>query len=69
MKKSILAVTLAASVSATAATAEEGATMAPEVITQGTAMASAPANGLVFGILLVGLVAVLASGGSSYMPR
>ena len=65
MKRTVLAAALTASVTATAATSEQGATMAPEVITQGTAMASAPDNGLVFGILLVGLLAVIADSGAS----
>ena len=67
MKKTVLAAALAASVTATAATAEESATMAPDIITQSAAASSAPNNTFVFGILLVGLLAVLASGGSSGM--
>jgi hypothetical protein len=70
MKRTVLAATLAAAFTASTAAADGGATMSPDVITQGAATASAPANGLVFGILLVGLVAAVASGGGSgYVPR
>lgn len=64
MKKTVLAVALASAFAANTAVAEE-ATMTPDVITQSAAGSSAPANGLVFGLLLVGLVATIASGGNS----
>jgi hypothetical protein len=66
MRKTVLAAALSAAFITNTVIAEE-ATMSPDIITQSAAASSAPANGLVFGILLVGLLAVLAAGGGGGM--
>ncbi|MTJ04432.1 MAG: hypothetical protein FH759_07035 [Sediminimonas qiaohouensis] len=69
MKKFLLAAYLSAASLAPAAQAGEQATMTPDIITQDANAASAPDSGIVIGVLLISIIAILArsSGGGMYM--
>ena len=64
MKKLALAAALSATCLAPAANAGEQAVMTPDIITQDTNAASAPNSGIVIGVVLISLLAILAQSSS-----